>query len=177
MTLHLHGLGHYHPPNQITNQFLEDLDIGTNHEWIMERVGIRSRRTALPLDYIRSTRNRDPRMALEVAEISNAEAGCRAARMAIERSGFSMSDVGLVIAGSCAPDTVSPAESCNIANGLGLEAPAIDVNSACTSLIAAVNLLAWMNPEQAARLCARRRRGTPDDMCRLLGSCSGGSVG
>ncbi len=148
MTLYLHGIGHFHPPNQITNQFLEDLDIGTNQEWIMERVGIQSRRTALPLDYIRSTLNSDPRMALEVAEISNAEAGCRAAEMAIERSGFSMSDVGMVIAGSCAPDTVSPAEACNIANLLGLEVPAIDINSACTSLIAAVNLLAWMSPEK-----------------------------
>ncbi len=148
MTLYLHGIGHYHPPNQITNQFLEELDIGTNHEWIMERVGIQSRRTALPLDYIRSTHNRDPRMALEVAEITNAQAGCRAAEMAVERSGFSMDDVGLVIAGSCAPDTVSPAEACNIANGLGLEVPAFDINSACTSLIATVNLLACMDPER-----------------------------
>jgi len=147
MSLYLHGLGHYHPPNEITNQFLEELDIGTNDEWIMERVGIRSRRTALPLDYIRSTHNRDTRAALEAAEISNAEAGRRAAEMAIERSGFSKSDVGMVIAGSCAPDTVSPAESCNIANSLGIEAPSIDINSACTSLIAAVNLLSWMNPD------------------------------
>jgi len=147
MTLHLHGLGHFHPPNQITNRFLEDLDIGTDNQWIMDRVGIRSRRTVLPLDYIRTTKNHDVREALEVAEISNAEASRRAAEMAIERSGFSTDDLGMVIAGSCAPDTVSPAESCNIANALGLEVPAIDINSACTSLIAAVNLLGWMNPD------------------------------
>ena len=61
MTLFLHGLGHFHPENEITNRFLEELDIGTNDEWILERVGIRSRRTALPLDYIRTTRNRDAR--------------------------------------------------------------------------------------------------------------------
>ncbi len=146
MTLHLHGLGHFHPPNEITNQFLEDLDIGTNDEWIMDRVGIRSRRTVLPLDYIRTTLNRDTREALKVAEVSNAEAGRRAAEMAIERSGFSKTDIGMVIAGGCAPDTVSPAESCNIANALGLEVPAFDINSACTSLIAAVNVLTWMDP-------------------------------
>lgn len=147
MSLFLHGLGHFHPPNEITNRFLEDLDIGTDDEWIMERVGIRSRRTCLPLDYIRTTRNRDPRAALEAAEISNAEAGRRAAEMAIRRSGFSKEDIGMVIAGGCAPDTVSPAESCNIANAIGIEAPAVDINSACTSLIAAVNFLAWMNPD------------------------------
>ena len=42
MTLHLHGLGHFQPRNEISNRFLEDLDIGTNEEWIMERVGIGS---------------------------------------------------------------------------------------------------------------------------------------
>jgi len=58
VTLHLHGLGHFHPENEITNKFLEDLDIGTNDEWIMERVGIRVRRTTMPLDYIKQTRPR-----------------------------------------------------------------------------------------------------------------------
>ncbi len=63
--LHLHALGHYHPGNVIDNAFLEGLGIDTNDAWIMERVGIRSRHTVLPLDYIRSTRNRDPRAAIE----------------------------------------------------------------------------------------------------------------
>jgi 3-oxoacyl-[acyl-carrier-protein] synthase-3 len=147
MTLFLHSLGHFHPKNEITNSFLESLDIGTNDEWIMERVGIRSRRTVLPLDYIRQTKNRDPREGLAAAEISAAQAGRHAAEMAIERSAFSRDDIGMVIAGGCAPDTVSPAEACNIAAALGLEVPAFDVNSACTSLIAAINLLARMNPE------------------------------
>ncbi len=51
MTVYLHGLGHFHPENEITNAFLEDLDIGTSEAWIVERVGIRCRRTTLPLDY------------------------------------------------------------------------------------------------------------------------------
>ena len=75
MALHLHGLGHFHPENEITNQFLEDLDIGTSDAWIMERVGIRTRRTMLPLDYIRETRNSDPRMAAEATLYGNAETG------------------------------------------------------------------------------------------------------
>ena len=79
MTLHLLGTGHFHPENEITNAFLESLDIGTTDQWIMERVGIRSRRTTLPLDYIRETGNRDPRAALEAAVYSNAELGKRAA--------------------------------------------------------------------------------------------------
>ena len=80
MTLFLHGLGHFHPENEITNRFLEELDIGTSDEWILERVGIRSRRTVLPLDYIRTTRNRDVRAAAEATLYTTAELGRRAAR-------------------------------------------------------------------------------------------------
>jgi 3-oxoacyl-[acyl-carrier-protein] synthase-3 len=139
-------MGHFHPGNEITNRFLEDLDIGTTDEWILERTGIRSRRTTLPLDYIRETRNRDPRAAIEAAEISNAEMGARAARMALERSGVDVSDVGLVIGGGCAPDTVTPAEACNMADCLGISAPSVDVASACTSFIAGIYLLSMMDP-------------------------------
>ena len=35
--LYLHGMGHFHPENVISNKFLEDLDIGTSNEWILER--------------------------------------------------------------------------------------------------------------------------------------------
>jgi 3-oxoacyl-[acyl-carrier-protein] synthase-3 len=139
-------MGHFHPGNEITNRFLEDLDIGTTDEWILERTGIRSRRTTLPLDYIRETRNRDPRAAIEAAEISNAEMGARAARMALERAGVDATDVGLVIGGGCAPDTVTPAEACNMADCLGIAAPSIDVASACTSFIAGIYLLSMMDP-------------------------------
>jgi 3-oxoacyl-[acyl-carrier-protein] synthase-3 len=131
--LSLHSLGHFNPENEVTNQFLQDLDIGTTDEWIVERVGIRSRRTVLPLDYIRTTRNRDPRMAVEAALYSNAEMGRRAAELAIARAGITKNDIGLIIAGGSTPDTASPAEACNIARALGMEIPAFDVNSARAS--------------------------------------------
>lgn len=147
MTLFLHGLGHFHPENEITNAFLEDLDIGTTDAWILERVGIRSRRTALSLDYIRTTRNRDLRAAPEAALYTHADAGRRAATMALERAGITAADIGMVIAGSSVVDTTTPAEACNIARALGIEAPAFDVNSACTSFFAQVHLLSLMRPE------------------------------
>ena len=99
MTLHLHGLGHFHPTNEITNRFLEELDIGTSDEWIMERVGIRSRRTTLPLDYIRATRNADTRAGLEAADVTNPQMAAHAARMAIERAGIEPSQIGMVVSG------------------------------------------------------------------------------
>jgi 3-oxoacyl-[acyl-carrier-protein] synthase-3 len=146
LSLNLLGLGHFHPENEITNQFLEDLDIGTDDEWILERTGIRSRRTALPLDYIRETRNKDPRAAIEAAVMSNAETGAQAAKLALSRAGIAAGDVGLLIGGGCAPDTVTPAEACNIAAALGVEAPCLDINSACSSFIAGIYMLSMMDP-------------------------------
>jgi len=143
----MHGLGHFHPEVEITNLFLEELDIGTNQAWIEERVGIESRCTVLPLDYIRETRNADPSMALEAALYSHADTGKRAAEMALRRAGIDKDQIGLVIAGSSRPEMSSPADACAIAAALGLEVPAFDINSACTSMWAALYMLSMMRPE------------------------------
>jgi len=147
MSLYMHGLGHFHPENEITNQFLTELDIGTNAEWIDERVGIDSRRTVMPLDYIRRTRNKNLAEAIEAAEYSHVDTGERAADMALERAGLSRDDIGMVIAGSSCPDYMSPADACMIAERLGIEAPCFDMNSACTSFHVALYMLAGMRPE------------------------------
>jgi len=148
MTLYLHGVGHFHPKNEIDNRFLESLDIGTDDQWIMERVGIRSRRTALSLDYIRETRNANPAAAIEASEHSLAWMGARAAEMALERAGVDKSDIGMVVGGGCSPDTASPAEACNIARELELEVPSFDVNSACTSFFTGMKVLSMMQPSE-----------------------------
>lgn len=147
MSLYLHGLGHFHPPNEITNRFLEELDIGTNEEWILERVGIRSRRTALGLDYIRNTRNRDLRAAKEASTHSTVELGRLAAEMAIARAGVSVSDIGMVIGGGSVPESLTPADAAYWACALGIEAPVFDVNSACTSFLVQMSVLSMMRPE------------------------------
>jgi len=144
--LYLHGLGHFYPENVITNRFLEELDIGTSNEWIMERVGIRTRRTVLPLDYIRETKNRDPRAALEASPFGNAASGAAAARMALERAGLKPEDIGLVVSGSSAPDHVSPSEAAAVAAELGIDAPCFDLNSACTSFGMQIHFFLRMMP-------------------------------
>jgi 3-oxoacyl-[acyl-carrier-protein] synthase-3 len=147
VTLHLHGLGHFHPENAVTNKLLEELDIGTNNDWIVERVGIRERRTVLPLDYIRTTRNADVRAAAEAALYTNAQIGARAAELAIARAGIDRSRIGLVLSGSSASRVLCPAEAAFVAKELGLEVPAFDLNSACTTFLAQLYHLSLMNPE------------------------------
>jgi 3-oxoacyl-[acyl-carrier-protein] synthase-3 len=166
----LHALGHFHPENVIDNRFLEALDIGTNEEWILERVGIRARRTVLPLDYIQRTRNADPRAGQEAALYSNVETGKRAALHALSRAGLSPKDIGMVIAGGCTPEMQIPSEACRIAAALEIDAPALDINSACSSFGAQLHLLASMeglppyvlvvNPENTTRVVSYADRAT-----------------
>ncbi|MFK8013823.1 MAG: ketoacyl-ACP synthase III [Gammaproteobacteria bacterium] len=145
--LYVHGAGHFHPENVIDNRFLEELDIDTSDAWIVDRVGIRERRTVMSLDYIKTTRNADPAAALEASDYTNAQTGARAATAALECAGLGVDDVGLILAGSCTPQTSCPAESCTIGGELGVEVPGIDVNSACSSLAAQIYLLDQMRPE------------------------------
>jgi 3-oxoacyl-[acyl-carrier-protein] synthase III len=142
--LYLHGLGHFHPENELDNKFLESLDIGTDEEWIVSRVGIKNRRTVLPLDYIRQTKNKDLRAAQEARLYSNAETGKRAATLAIARAGISPADIGMVIAGDCSPDTCIPAEASSIAKALGIEVPCFDLSSACSTFGAQIHFASHM---------------------------------
>ncbi|MDJ0762196.1 MAG: ketoacyl-ACP synthase III [Myxococcota bacterium] len=145
--LFLHGVGHFHPENELTNKFFEELDIGTTEQWIVDRTGIQSRRTVLPLGYIVETRNRDVRAASEAATYTNPEMGCLAAEMAIARAGIDKADIGLIIAGGSVPDFGTPAEACIIADHLNIEVPGMDLRSACTTFGAALWTLSSMQPD------------------------------
>jgi 3-oxoacyl-[acyl-carrier-protein] synthase-3 len=142
--LYLHGIGHFHPENVIDNTFLEELDIGTDHNWILERVGIRTRRTVLSLDYIRETQNRDPRAADEASLYTNAQTGAKAANNALAAAGLKTEDIGMVIAGGCSPQWSIPATACTVAAELGIDAPCFDLSSACSTFAAQLHFLAQM---------------------------------
>ncbi|MEI6315686.1 MAG: 3-oxoacyl-[acyl-carrier-protein] synthase III C-terminal domain-containing protein [Syntrophus sp. (in: bacteria)] len=145
--LYLHGLGHFHPENVITKRFLEDLDIGTSNDWVLERVGIRERRTSLPLDYIRETKNNDTRAAFEASSYTNAQTGAAAARQALVQAGIAPEDIGLVISGSSAPDHVTPSEAATVAAELEIEATCLDINAACATFGVQLSFLSRMRPE------------------------------
>ncbi len=145
--LYLHGAGHFHPENVIDNAFFESLDIGTNDQWIMERVGIKRRRTVLPLSYIQETRNARPNESFKASLYTDAQTGAAAARMAMERAGITAADVGLGVAGSGTPEYSIPSCACTIAGELGIAAPAYDVNSACATFAFQMHSLMSMRPD------------------------------
>jgi 3-oxoacyl-[acyl-carrier-protein] synthase-3 len=118
--MYLHSIGHFHPENVIDNDFLASLDIGVDPDWILKRVGIHTRRTVLPLDYIRYERNRCVGAADEASLYSNSQTAAFAARVALARARLVPEDVGLVVAGGSAPQLGSPAEACTVAAELGI---------------------------------------------------------
>jgi len=146
LTLYIHAMGHFHPEVVISNKFLESLDIGTNDEWIVDRVGIRERRSALPLEYLKATRNRDVREAESALLYTNADLAQRAAEMAIARAGIRKDQIGLVISGSSAPRILCPAEASFVAKQLEIEAPCWDINSACSTFLVHLYNLSLMDP-------------------------------
>jgi 3-oxoacyl-[acyl-carrier-protein] synthase-3 len=145
--LYLHGIGHFHPENVIDNAFLASLAIGSDEQWILERVGICARRTVMSLDYIRATRNARPMEAAGASVYSNAQTGALAAQFALKRAGLELGSLGMVVAGGCSPQHSIPAEACVIAAELGIRVPAFDINSACSSFAVQTHLLCSMRPE------------------------------
>ncbi len=139
--LHILGMGTCHPTTSIDNHFLEALDIGTNAQWIEEKIGILERVTTLPVDYIRTTRNQDPRMAKEVASMNAVQLGINAAKAALAQAGVSAADVGMVIVNCCSPEQTIPGEAVRIARELGIEAPAFDVYTACPAFALHIDFL------------------------------------
>ena len=125
------GMGYGHPSSILDNQTLEDMDIGTNAQWIVDKIGIRNRLVSMPIDYITANRNENVENVTEVALTTPTKLGVVAAEMAMKNAGIKPSDIGLVICNCCAPDIVCPPESQQIAKSLGIEADAYDVFTAC----------------------------------------------
>jgi 3-oxoacyl-[acyl-carrier-protein] synthase-3 len=145
--LYLHSMGHFHPENIITNKFLEDLDIGTTEAWILERVGIQNRRTILPLDYLKQTKNVNRLEAPKIAQYNHSQMGAAAARMALARASLKPEDIGMLVAGTSTPDNIAPAEAAAIAAELDMEVPCFDINSACSTFGMQINFLSRMRPD------------------------------
>jgi 3-oxoacyl-[acyl-carrier-protein] synthase-3 len=145
--LDLHAIGHFHPETVLDNQFLTSLDIGVDAKWIEDRVGIIERRTTLPLEYLRQTRNREPRAAAEAAHTTATQMSAGATRMALERAGLEAAQLGMIVSGGCSPEMQIPADASRIANALGIGATCFDLHSACSSFASQIHFLNQMRPE------------------------------
>ena len=114
------GTGSYVPDFIVTNDMFAEF-LETSDEWISTRTGIKSR----PIN----------------TDKPNYYMGVQAAKKAIEQSGISPLDIGLIIVTTVNPDFYFPSMSCLIQHNIGADnAMAIDVNAACTGFIYGVDM-------------------------------------
>jgi len=116
------GTGFWVPEQIVTNADLEKM-MDTSDAWIVERSGIRERHWLRVGDD-------------GYSEITGAEMGARAARMAMEDAGVTAADVDLVLFATLNPDCFFPGNGVFIEDLLGLNTTgAMDIRNQCTGFV------------------------------------------
>ena len=115
------GTGSYLPERIMSNtEFEASLD--TSDEWIRERTGIVERRIVA-----------DDESTCDLAE--------RAARLALEASGWAAEDLDFIVVGTTTPDRIYPSTACRLQARLGAgQCPAFDVQAVCSGFIYALGV-------------------------------------
>jgi len=116
------GIGYSVPKAVVTNDDLTKL-YETSDEWIYSRTGIKERRVVSGNE-----------TAIDL--------GLKAAKDAIEKSGFKPEDIDCIIGASSAPPQLYPTLACLLQDKLGIpnKVPAFDLTAACTGLIYALQV-------------------------------------
>ncbi|MGH9115666.1 MAG: beta-ketoacyl-ACP synthase 3 [Acidimicrobiales bacterium] len=134
------GWGAALPDTLVTNDDVAAL-FDTSDEWIFERSGIRTRRTATG-PFVAENPPAHPDGGLGTTWALAAAAG----RRALDTAGVSAADVGMLILCTTTPDQLIPASSAAAAAALGIESGAMDLNAACAGftygLVTAAGLVA-----------------------------------
>lgn len=137
--LFLTAMGHYVPENVLDNNFFDSLNIGSDAQWIVDRVGVQERRSILRPEEIRALRFGDTTRddLVQAGRIMTfGQMGAKAWGLAMERSGLHTADLhaGAVIGGTSVPDSDIPSHACYAARDSKLKTGfAFDTNSACST--------------------------------------------
>ncbi len=108
------GTGAFAPANVVRNEDL--VELGCDADWIVQRTGIQERRHALP-DEVTS------------------DLAFNAAIQCLEEANVSIGEIDLIVVGTVTPDKPMPSTACILQRKLGSNAPAFDVNAACSGFI------------------------------------------
>jgi 3-oxoacyl-[acyl-carrier-protein] synthase-3 len=114
MGVQIVSVGSFVPETRVTNEDMTPL--GVDADWILQRTGIRERRHAPP-------------------EMATSDMAVEASRRCIAQSGISAADIDLVIVGTFTPDLLAPSTACLVQDRLGLNAGAMDIQSACAGFL------------------------------------------
>lgn len=114
----IHSIGSCVPEHVVSNAELEER-YGFEPGWIQRRTGIAERRFA-------------------PADQATSDLACVAARRAMAAGNVSAEEVDLLVVGTFTPDYTCPSTACLIQNRLGLDAPAMDLQAACSGFMYAL---------------------------------------
>ncbi len=106
--------GSYAPPEVVRNEDLAEL--GYDADWIIQRTGIRARRRAPD--------------GMNTSDMAH-----ESAIRCLENAGVGVDDVDMIVVATMTPDTPMPSTACHLAAKLGSNAPAFDVNAACSGFM------------------------------------------
>lgn len=136
---YIHSLGHFHPETVLDNSFFNDLDIGSNADWVEERTGIQARRSVLDKESIRAMQRGEKtlqELRTEGKVMSIATMVEPAWALLRERCPeLNPNTIDTVICGTSIGDFDIPANAAHIAARLGLNCLSFDANSACSSFV------------------------------------------
>lgn len=121
MSFEILGTGHFSPERIVTNDELSHM-VETDDEWIMKRIGVHERRVC-------------------VTE-TTVDMGTHAARQALEGAGVKPEELDLIIGTTVSGETSSPGLGCMIQSCLGAACPAVDLVSACSGFVFALDVAA-----------------------------------
>jgi len=111
----INATGAYTPERVVTNAELERR-YGFEPGWIEQRTGIVERRYCAP-------------------DQSTCYLSVEAARRAMDKAGVTPADIDLLIVGTVTPDYSCPSVACLVQDELGIDAPAFDIQAACSGFI------------------------------------------
>lgn len=112
------GTGSYLPETIVSNEELEQ-KYGFEKGWIEPRTGILNRRHAAPGE-------------------ATSQMCSEAARRAIHSANINKNEIDLVVVGTFTPDYHCPSTACLVQDALKLDAPALDVQAACSGFVYAL---------------------------------------
>ena len=115
------GIGSYIPKKILTNKDIDNLEIGTNSEWTSLNLGIKERRIS------------------DIDELPS-DLGMKASLLAIADAKLNVNEVDLIIVSTSSPDRISPSTASIMAQKMGLNVPAFDINAVCSGFVYGIQI-------------------------------------
>ena len=115
------ALGTYVPPRLLTNEDLEKM-VDTNHDWIMDRTGIRERH-------------------IVDKGVATSDLSVAAANKALSERGLKATELEAILVATVTPDMLFPSTACLVQHKLGAKgAWGFDLSAACSAFVYALQV-------------------------------------